>query len=282
MAFKKSRIFLPGLRSRSMYPRLFLLLVSLLFTQWSTAQSDSLKVRAQFEVIGELVEVDPLLQLYTLDQQQYLRKYDPQGLLLFNYQNNNLGPLHRCDANNPFNVLLFYQDFNTILILDRTLNPLVEVNLDALGYFAIQLIAAAPDNKIWLYDPADFKLKKIDTKGRVLAESQDLSLQFPDGLNWQQIKVLGDEVFIQANDQLLLVFNQFGQWVKSMNIATGKFHWKQNSLFLLEDSIGVFAFEALQGQLEYFYRRSQPQENLMLKQKQLFTQKGKKIQILSW
>lgn len=265
-----------------MYWRLFIVLITVFLTEWSTAQTDSLQVRAQFEVEGELIEVDPLLQLYTLDQQQYLRKYDPKGQLLFNYQNNNLGQLHRCDANNPFNILLFYQDFNTLVILDRTLNPLVEVNLDALGYYAIQLIAAAPDNKIWLYDPANFKLKKIDTKGRVLAESQDLSLQFPDGLNWQKIQVIGDEIFIQANDQLLLVFNQFGQWIKSINVTAGQLHWKQNNLFLLEDATGIFAFEALKGQLQYLYHRRQEQEKLYLRQKQFFTQSGKKVQILSW
>lgn len=261
---------------------LLLLIINLCLPKLAVAQSDTLRLREQFEVAGQLIEVDPLLQLYTVDDQQYLRKYDPGGQLLFDYQNNNLGTLHRCDANNPFNVLLFYQDFNTIIILDRTLNPLAEVNLDALGYFAIQLVAAAPDNKIWFYDPADFKLKKIDTKGKVLAESQDLSLQFPNGLDWQQIQIIGDEILIQSDDEQILLFNQFGQWVKSINIAKGTFHWKQNNLFLLEDPTGIFAFEVLRGTLPYLYQKNNTDERVHFRRRQLLVQNGKNLQILSW
>ncbi|MEM6378225.1 MAG: hypothetical protein AAF705_08435 [Bacteroidota bacterium] len=260
----------------------FVLLFSFSITHLTDAQADSLRILRQFEVEGTLVEVDPLLQSFTLDQQEYLRKYDQKGQLLFDYQNKNLGDLQRCDASNPFNILLFYQEFNTIIILDRTLNPLVEVNLNALGFFAIQLIAAAPDNKIWLYDPTDFKLKKIDAKGNLLAESQDLSLQFPGGLDWKQLRAIGDELFIQTNEHELLIFNQFGQWIKSINISGGDFQWKQNNLYILEDQTGIFPYEVLQGQLPYLYLRNQPEDKLYLRQKQLFVQSGKNVQILSW
>lgn len=259
-----------------------MLIFNLSLTHLIDAQTDSLELRAQFEVEGNIITVDQLLQIYTLDEWQYLRKYDQRGRLLFDYQNKNLGDLHHCDANNPFNILLFYKDFNTMIVLDRTLNPLVEVKLNVLGFFAIQLIAAAPDNKIWLYDPTDFKLKKIDTKGNLLAESQDLSLQFPDVLGWKQLRVVGDELFIQTNDQELLIFNQFGQWIKSINLSDGNFQWKQNNLYILEDQAGLFPYELLQGKLPYLYRRTKPEEKLYLRQRQLFVQSGKDVQILTW
>lgn len=65
-----------------------------------------------------------------------------------NYQNLNYGKPDVIDISNPMQVLVFYQNFNTVVFLDNQLNYISEVPVP----FGVSLIANAGKDKLWLYN----------------------------------------------------------------------------------------------------------------------------------
>ncbi len=164
------------------------------------------------------IATDLLQQVYTLNEEEVLRKYDNSGQLTFTYRNHTLGPLATIDATNPFNLLLYYPEFQTARILDRTLAINNEVNLWEFGFSDVAAIGSSNDNSLWLYDRARFRLFKIDARGNTLQRSDDLSLLLGLAPQPTQILARGERVWLNDPEHGLYLFDQFGQFIKSLPI----------------------------------------------------------------
>ena len=105
-----------------------------------------------FESEVVFVTSDALQQVYIATAAGSVQKLDKKGQLLFEYNNRRLGQIGVIDANNPFNVLVYYPELATIIVLDRTLSEIKSINLFNLNIFEPQAVALSNDNNIWVYD----------------------------------------------------------------------------------------------------------------------------------
>lgn len=180
---------------------------------------------------------DNLQQIYTIDGENELVKYNVEGVELFRYSNNRLGKLQLVDASNPLNPLLFYPDYQIAIILDRTLNPSTQINLLGLAELVQSpAIALGVDNQIWLYDEMNFKLRKLNQSGMITDNSEDLSLLFTGIPNIKQLDANNIYVVANAPETGLLVFDNFGQFDKEIPI-------KGVEYFQLEDKRLIYQKE---------------------------------------
>ncbi|HHM20522.1 MAG TPA: hypothetical protein ENJ20_00740, partial [Bacteroidetes bacterium] len=141
---------------------------------------------------------DKLRHIYYILPKNEVIKMDANGTVLFSYFNKTLGPPAWIDATDPFNILLFYPDFQTITLLDRTMNPTGHFNLFEAGLFGINAVCMASDGNLWLYDPINFQLKKTGRHGQFILESADLSLQ--PGLK----EALAPNLLLEKNQRVYL------------------------------------------------------------------------------
>ncbi|MBA2746309.1 MAG: hypothetical protein H0U44_08805, partial [Flavisolibacter sp.] len=76
-----------------------------------------------------------------------------QGGKTLDYKNISKGKIAHVDIQNPLLILVFYQSFNTVILLDGQLNEVREINLNQLES-PVQAVAAglASQNRIWLFD----------------------------------------------------------------------------------------------------------------------------------
>ena len=235
-----------------------------------------------FPVKGRLITIDPLQQVYTVDSLQTLRKYDRKGELLFEYNNRNLGQLRSCDARDPFGVLLFYPEFNTLILLDRTLSPLSEVRLEEIGIFGTQTVASSLDKQIWVYDQQDFKLKKISRQGRLLQESVDLSRWMPNDFRAERLLIQKEVLFLVSSRQQLLHFSPFGQYLKTLPIEGGHFHFQQSPFYYFSDTEGLYLWEPFRGKNEYVHSLTTPVELLIARPQLLVCQSGNQVELYTF
>lgn len=124
------------------------------------------------------IRVDALHNLYVLTSPFELNKYDQNGKLLFFFSNTSYGPVTEFDPGNPMNILVYHRDFQSIEVLDRSLSTIGTIDLTALGYQDIPLIAHAQDDLIWIYDNEAARIKKIDARGEELNTSVNLAAEF--------------------------------------------------------------------------------------------------------
>ncbi|MEO8721144.1 MAG: hypothetical protein ABI372_08565 [Ginsengibacter sp.] len=191
------------------------LLTGFIFLQMSAmAQHDSLfRFLNQIDIPLSSFTVDNIGALYLITPENQLKKYDEKGdsVGVFN-RVTQYGKLTYVDAGNPWRTILFYQNFSTIVLLDKYLNMVTSINLRQQNIFKVHAVASSYDNNIWLFDEQDSKLKKIDDNGIVLSETVDFRLLFdsvPD-----PIKIVDRAGFVYLYDPLkgIYVFDYYGSF----------------------------------------------------------------------
>ncbi|HVZ96268.1 MAG TPA: hypothetical protein VG847_05290, partial [Chitinophagaceae bacterium] len=155
--------------------------------------------------------VDNLGELYTIDINNQLKKYNGQGdsIGVFN-QVTNYGRLSYVVAENPWKVILFYKHYATIVLLDKYLNVVTSIDLRKQNIFQVDAVTTSYDNNIWLYDEQDNKLKKVDDNGNVLFESTDFRLLFDSVPTPATILDRDGLVYLYDPEKGLYVFDYYG------------------------------------------------------------------------
>ncbi len=163
-------------------------------------------------VNGVLMTTDKLRQVYLLDDENVLTKFNAKGQALFNYHSNIYGPPAHIDATDPFHVLLFYPDFGRVILLDRTLSAQDEIDLFNLNLEQVSGVGLSNDNNVWLYDNFAFKIKKISRRGKVLYESDNLIGSLQQEINPNFILEKNNWLYLNDPEVGILVFDRFGHY----------------------------------------------------------------------
>lgn len=184
-----------------------------------SASSEDPTLLQKIPIKAKHFAVDNLNNLYVVNQQGDLLKYNNQFQLVNRFSENRYGNLTTIDATNPLNLLLFYRDFNTIQLLDQQLGSIGLLQLTLQGYIDISAAAMAQDNEIWIYDNSDKKLKKISKSASVSATSEDL---FQAGLvsddPFTFIRCRNNWIYCLLPSQGVLVFDIFGNYYNTLAI----------------------------------------------------------------
>ncbi len=105
--------------------------------------------------------IDRFDALYIVSPDDELIKLNTDYKIEFRYSNSRLGAISSIDASNPLANVCFYQDFQAIVLLDRTLNPISQINLGDWGFNNVTAACNADNNQLWVYDASDMQLAQI-------------------------------------------------------------------------------------------------------------------------
>jgi hypothetical protein len=179
---------------------------------------------------------DNLGNVYTITANNQVVKYTPDGQEQFRYPNRTLGEATLLDATNPFHLLLFFAQHQTVLTLDRTLNISGQYNLMQMGFQRADAVGMASDGALWVYDEASFLLKKIKADGTVVVQGNDLSLSIGRSLHPNFLLEREQTVFVNDPAVGVLVFDIFGQYRKSLPLlGLSEFQVMDDQLVYVKD-----------------------------------------------
>lgn len=198
---------------------LLLIIFCVAFLLKTEAQDDSLfNFLQKMEYPISSFAVDNLGELYIINTDNQLKKYNEKGdsIGVFN-QVTKYGKLTYVEAQNPWKVILFYQNFSTIVLLDKYLNVLGSINLRNKNIFRVKAVTTSYDNNIWLFDEQDNKLKKIDDAGNLLSESVDFRLLFDSVPTPQKILDRDGFVYLYDSQKGIYVFDYYGSFKSKLS-----------------------------------------------------------------
>jgi hypothetical protein len=167
---------------------------------------------------SKYVTTDKLNQIYLVTQNDELIKYNAEGKELFKFFDRTLGEITYIDANNPFQIAVFFKDFQTVIWLDRTLNPISKINLSNFDFFQINALAVASDNNLWIYDNTTFQLKKVNNQGQILLETNELNA-LVNSLNPNFLIEKNNRIYLNNPETGILVFDNFGQFLQTIPLT---------------------------------------------------------------
>lgn len=225
---------------------LLLAISCLTFLQNVDAQNDSL-----FRFLKKIVypitsfTVGNLGELYTIDINNQLKKYDENGdsVGVFN-QVTQYGKLSYVEAQNPWKVILFYENFSTIILLDKYLQVIGNINLRSKNIFRVKAVTTSYDNNIWLFDEQDNKLKKIDDAGNLIFESVDLRLLFDEALTPQKIIDRDGYVYLYDPSHGLYQFDYYGSFKNKFTFLNWRGLSVQGKIIYGFDDDNMYQYEA--------------------------------------
>jgi hypothetical protein len=194
--------------------------ISNLFAQHSDSLSalnaDSLPQMSRF-IAGSYADfqVDNLGNIFVLTPDNQLKKYSATGDSLGVYNDvKTYGKVAYIDVSNPLKILLFYQEFGTIVMLDRFLNNVNSLDLRQLGFYQVTCIGLAYDNNIWVYDALAGKLNKIASDGTLINQTNDIRT-FTDSVpNPVLLTDQGGLVYLFDPQKGAFLFDHYGGYAK--------------------------------------------------------------------
>lgn len=195
----------------------FLLLV-LLMPSCGTTQNKAMVSygTSQLDIVETIdqVEIDNLQNIYILTTDNRILRYDSDLNKKFEYNNGSIGDIVSIDATNPQKILCFIADFNRILVLDNTLAEIKTLDLSTTEFLDVTAVARSNDDKIWIFDPINQVLVKIDNLANAQFTSNRLSDYNLGSINPTIIREKENKVAMVDEELGILVFDNFGQFLK--------------------------------------------------------------------
>lgn len=184
-----------------------LIIVTFCIAQGDSVLAPTRKIKA--DIIA--FTVDNLDNIYLLNSSDQLKKLNADGDSVAIFNNvRRYGKVSFIEASNPMRVLLYYKNFTTIVVLDNMLSNRNTIDLRQQDIFQVQAIGLSYDNKIWLYDEFEHKLKKIDEDGKLLFTTPDFRQLFNEAFSFSSIYDEGGLLYLYDKNKGVLVFDYYG------------------------------------------------------------------------
>lgn len=191
------------------------LIVLLLDSGLARAQ---LKQVAKIDTVAKAVYADNLDNVYLLSGRDELLKYDAKGVLKWRYSNNRFGKLYSVDVSDPLRVVLFYTDFQQVVVLNNNLNEITSYSFAKNGNLLVSAVASGNNNSLWIFDRASNVLVKLSSNFTEDIRSPNLFQLFDEAVDVKKLAASDQYVFLQRRNNGILQFDRFGGYLRELPI----------------------------------------------------------------
>lgn len=180
------------------------------------AHAQNMKLMYKAKVKAERLITDRLGNFYLIDGSK-LTKYNPDGMLLFIYDENSYGNIAQIDAFDPFKIMLYYPAFMHTVFLNEQLTIINQFDLATNnGLGVVSVMCATNENNYWLFDTNIKRLRRLERTGKIIAEGTFMQSDSMFQLNNLQ-KIEDTEMYLFMSDQNgnLSRFDKFGNFIST-------------------------------------------------------------------
>ncbi|MET4075799.1 hypothetical protein [Hymenobacter sp. UYCo722] len=188
--------------------------------------------------------------LYVADADNNLRQYGPEGLPLNTYAPTQPGHVAQVEAWNVTSTLVFNDDRQQLVLLDRFLSLLSEVRLGDVLDGTVRVATLAPDNFIWLLDESTLTLREFDPNTLRAVQNTPLDLIIgrsrPD---FRFIRQYQNNIYLVDRSTGVYVFDNLGNYKQKLPFpGLNMVGFRGDELYFLET--GAIRFFHLYNQTE--------------------------------
>ena len=155
--------------------------------------------------------------LYLADRDNNLRQFSRDGQPLNTYSPAQPGHVAVIEAWNQNSLLVFYDDRQQVLLLDRFLAPLSEIRLADYLDGTVRTATLAPDGLLWLLDESALALREFDPQALRVVQSTPLDLIIgrsrPD---FRFLRQYQNNVYLVDHTTGIFVFDNLGNYRKKL------------------------------------------------------------------
>lgn len=161
---------------------------------------------------------DALEQVYLVNAQNEVVKWTLTEGVKARFAMKQWGAVTYLDATNPFSVLVYFADFQNVVLLDRNLNLLTSLSLFDLALIEPSAVGISAQNDIWIFDAATAELKKLNTQNQIFQIQQTIPMPLLRGVKISQLVVEDNQLFLLAPTQGIYILDIFGNLIQKIAI----------------------------------------------------------------
>ncbi|MEQ8324708.1 MAG: hypothetical protein RIC15_07050 [Vicingaceae bacterium] len=225
------------------------IILALLFASVQTGRSQSnFKLFKKIEIQGRLISTDQLGNMYAVVKNN-VYKYSRDGELINQFSNNRYGKVTSIDATDPYKIVVFYEDFRTIVILDNQLSENASpLDLQFTDFDQPILACRAYNTGVWLFDQLLNNIYRLTLSLKVVQSSGNLSQILQYDLKPNFMIEYNNNLYLNNPETGILVFDQFGTYVKNIAInGLESFEVTEKAIFYVQNGkIAKYHFRNLE------------------------------------
>lgn len=175
--------------------------------------------------------------VYVLGPQRNLLRLDALGRPLDTFSPPTRGRISTMEAWNPMKVLLFYEDSQTLLLLDRFLRPISSTDLRDINYNGLAKVAAlSSDDGVWLFDETNLTLSKLDLRQRKVTIETPLNLILSrERFDVLQLREYQNLLYLLDANNGLYVFDNLGNYKQQIPLSGVRYvGFRDNELYYVQ------------------------------------------------
>jgi hypothetical protein len=184
------------------------------------------------------ISVDRNGSVYFMDPNRSLFMLDSLGNPLNTFSPPSRGRIKSVEAWNPMKMLLFYEDRQELILLDRFMRPIANTRLTDLGYMGnVQAATLTSDDSFWLFNESDFTLSKIDLRYQkpIIETPLDLILD-KARFDVRFIREYQNMVYLLDYNGGVYVFDNLGNYKKKLPFTGVSYiGFRGNELYFVKD-----------------------------------------------
>lgn len=207
-----------------------------------SSQPQTLRINKQVKDLY----VDNLNNYYLITATNQLIKYSANGDSIAAFNDvRKFGSLTAVDVTNPFKILLYYQDYSTLLVLDRFLNLKSTIDFRKQNILQVKAFALSYENNIWLYDELTGKIKKMDDAGNLILESADMRVALGESLSPEYIIDNGGKLYLCDDEKGFFIFDYYGALQNQIPLTKWRFPSVENENIygLVADAVNTYSIK---------------------------------------
>ena len=187
---------------------------------------------------AHLISADQLGNVFLVEKNNVL-KYNSTGALVNRYSNQRYGVIRSIDATDPYKIVVYYEAFRMIVILDNQLSQNASpLDMQFSDFDQPILACRAYNTGIWLYDQLLFRLYRLTLSLQVVQSTGNLTSVLGYELRPDFMVEYNNILYVNNPSTGILVFDQYGTYVKNIAITTAKsFQVTENAIFFADGGL---------------------------------------------
>lgn len=212
------------------------------FCQQAAQQKEWQIFKKNDNVNSRLFETDALGDIFVVTTRNEILKFDDTGYFEGSYANKKYGTITSIDATNPFKLLMYFGDFQTILLIDRLLNPIVTISLGNYSAAQPQGVATADDGSIWVYDAGARQFLKFVLENNTVTLANTFVVNNSNRFNCEQMVVTTSGIYINDKQKGIFRFDLFGHLIEQLDIRNVVHFQIMDNAIYYTDATGFYVY----------------------------------------
>ncbi len=232
----------------------------------------------------QFIEAKPIEAEHFIGYDSYKNLFFTQGMVLyktgptgiFEFTDFQLGPISSVDIINPLNVVVYYEQTNTAVLLDNRLTQIERINFNTLAPFTNTSAATnAGGNKLWIFNQDNQQLELYNYRTN---QTRELSQPIAETLKRQ---VSNFNYCYVLTEKQLIGYNPFGGVLFTMPFEKGEniYQYDEDVVILRDNQL--FKISDKNTEVIPFFNPEISIKDLQLTQDFLYIYDGEKLHIFA-